>query len=132
MSKHTEKAMELRNATPMVSNCAQAVLRAYADELGLSQELASDLASSFGGGMRCGSVCGAVTGALMVLGAKGLKDPSAVVEYQRRIRGRHDGMIECKQLLAANVKEPSQKKPHCDGMIREAIEVLDEMLEEQK
>ena len=35
MNKHIEKAKQLRNATPMVSNCSQTILRVYAEELGL-------------------------------------------------------------------------------------------------
>ena len=31
MNKHIEKAMELRNETPMVSNCSQTIMRCYAD-----------------------------------------------------------------------------------------------------
>lgn len=37
MNKHIEKAMELRNETPMVNNCAQTIMRVYADELGIDE-----------------------------------------------------------------------------------------------
>ncbi len=50
-------------------NCAQSVLYSYADEFGLSKDLATKIATGFGGGMgRKQEVCGAVTGALMVIG----------------------------------------------------------------
>ncbi len=49
-------------------NCAQAVLLAFSEELGLSKELAAKIALPFGGGMARGETCGALTGALMVLG----------------------------------------------------------------
>ena len=50
-------------------NCAQSVPYSYADELGLSKDLATRIATGFGGGMgRKQEVCGAVTGALMVIG----------------------------------------------------------------
>ena len=39
MNKHIEKAMELRNETPMVNNCAQTIMRVYADELGIDENL---------------------------------------------------------------------------------------------
>ena len=39
MNKHIEKAMELRNETPMVNNCAQTIMRVYADELGIDDWL---------------------------------------------------------------------------------------------
>lgn len=38
MNKHVEKAMEIRNETPMVNNCAQTILRSYADELGITRQ----------------------------------------------------------------------------------------------
>ena len=57
MNKHVEKAMEIRNETPMVNNCAQTILRAYADELGITGDMAAKLSANFGGGMKCGSTC---------------------------------------------------------------------------
>ena len=72
MNKHIEKAKELRNATPMVHNCAQTIMEVYADDLGINKELANHLGCNFGGGMKCGSVCGAITSGLMILGAKGI------------------------------------------------------------
>ena len=33
MNNHVDKAMELRNETPMVNNCAQTIMRTYAKEL---------------------------------------------------------------------------------------------------
>lgn len=49
-------------------NCSQAVVGAWADELGLSMDLALRISAGFGGGMgRMREVCGAVTGAFMVL-----------------------------------------------------------------
>lgn len=38
MNRHIDKAMQLRNETPMVSNCAQTIMRAYADELGMTEQ----------------------------------------------------------------------------------------------
>ena len=43
MNKHVEKAKELRNATPMVHNCAQTIMEVYADDLGINKELANHL-----------------------------------------------------------------------------------------
>ena len=52
MNKHIEKAKELRDATPMVHNCAQTIMEVYADDLGINKELANHLGCNFGGG-RC-------------------------------------------------------------------------------
>ena len=50
-------------------NCAQAVVGAFCDEIGMTQSAALRLASAFGGGMgRMREVCGAVSGMYMVLG----------------------------------------------------------------
>ena len=49
-------------------HCSQAILAAFANECGLTEDHALRLGSCFGGGMRKGEVCGACTGALMVLG----------------------------------------------------------------
>ena len=48
-------------------NCSQAVLGAFAEELGMSEEQAMKVALCFSGGARKGEVCGAVSGAIMVL-----------------------------------------------------------------
>lgn len=64
---HVEKANALfkRNF-----HCSQAVLAAFSEELGLTEEQALKLGACFGSGMRKGEVCGACSGALMVLGLK--------------------------------------------------------------
>ena len=43
-------------------NCAQSVLSAFAEDLGLKEETSLLLASAFGGGMRMAATCGALTG----------------------------------------------------------------------
>ena len=91
-------------------NCAQAVLYAYAPELGLDGETALKVATGLGAGMaRRGEVCGAVTGGIMVLGLKygrgGRQDRSATEEtYQRTEQlmasfERRHGSCSCRVLL---------------------------------
>ena len=126
MNKHMKRAMELRNETPMVNNCAQAILRTYADELKLSEEQAAGLGCNFGGGRKGGGVCGAVTSSLMVLGAMGVGEPDRIKEFRQRITDNHDGMINCADLLKANAARGGVRKEHCDAMICEAIGLIDE------
>ena len=64
---HSDKAAALFSQR---FHCSQAVLAAFAEELGLSEEQALRLGGSFGGGMCKGEVCGACTGALMAIGLK--------------------------------------------------------------
>ena len=125
-----EKAKELRNATPMVHNCAQTIMEVYADDLGINKELANHLGCNFGGGMKCGSVCGAVTSGLMILGAKEIDSPAKVNQFIKTISNNHQGLINCADLLRENAKNGGQKKPHCDGMIQEVIELIDQMEKE--
>ena len=127
MSRHIEKAMELRNATPMTTNCAQTIMSCYAEKLGLTQEQACALGCNFGGGMKCGETCGAITSALMVLGAKGVVDPATLGSFRRAIAEKHGGLTNCAELLRANAERGGEKKAHCDGMIKEAIELIDEI-----
>ena len=52
-------------------SCSQSVLRAFAANLGLDEDVAARVATSFGGGVaRTGRMCGAVSGALMVIGLR--------------------------------------------------------------
>ena len=132
MEKHIEKAMELRNEVPMCNNCAQTIMRVYADELGIDENTAAALGSNFGGGMKCGSTCGAITAGLMVLGAKGIESPMVLNEFRKRIADNHGGMTDCADLLRANAAKGGEKKLHCDGMIKEAIEIVDELVEKSE
>ncbi|SFU35690.1 C_GCAxxG_C_C family probable redox protein [Clostridium sp. DSM 8431] len=124
MNKHVEKAMELRESG--ADNCAQAIMKTYAEEIGLTEDIASCISCNFGGGMKSGSTCGAVTSALMVLGAKGIEDPAKIREFKKTIMNNHEGTIICSELLKANAEKGGKKKEHCDSMIREAIELIDE------
>ena len=50
-------------------NCAQSVVLAFADEMGIPKETAARIASSFGGGLgRLREVCGCVSGMAIVAG----------------------------------------------------------------
>jgi C_GCAxxG_C_C family probable redox protein len=125
MEKHIEKAMQLRNDVSC-PNCAETILKTYSEELGLSEEQAMAIGTNFGGGMKTGGVCGAVSASLMVLGALGITDPAVVGGFQRKIKENHSGYINCFDLLKANSEAGGKKKPHCDGMIKESIELIEE------
>jgi ferritin-like metal-binding protein YciE len=62
----------------------------------------------------------------MVLGALGITDPTVVGGFQRKIKENHSGYINCSDLLKANSEAGRKKKPHCDGMIKESIELIEE------
>lgn len=128
---HIEKVTELRNAVPMCTNCNQTILVTYAKELGLSEEQAMGLGVNFGGGMKSGLVCGAITAGLMVLGMKGVDSPAHAQEFIKRMSEKHEGLINCADLLKLNIQKGGKKKPHCDAMIKEAVEIIDEMVQRE-
>ena len=127
-------------------NCAQAIVRIYGPEHGLSVLDALKVSCGFGGGMRRGDTCGAVSGALMVLGLrygpKDVSDTSAknnvysrVTEFCRRYESRC-GYINCRDLLGCDIStEEGMKKARknnlfktvCPRMVETAAEILEEM-----
>ena len=132
MSKYTDLAMERRShigpeGRP-VYNCAQAVVSVFAGDAGYDEDAALRAATYFRGGMQMGSVCGAVTGGLMALGLTGLDAPALSNEFIRKVRLIHDGMIDCKDLLAASAARGEVKKVHCDAMICACVELAEDIL----
>ena len=102
-------------------NCAQAVVLAFKEELGIDAETLLKLSSSFGGGLaRLREVCGAVSGGAMVLGILGgytsPTDNASKTEHYKRVRQfteafkEENGSIICKELLSG-VKTDSSPVP---------------------
>ena len=120
---HLEKAQELRARTDVHFNCCQAVLVAFAEDIGLTEQQAFDLGANFGSGMRCGSVCGTLTGALMVLGMKGYDEEQSTA-FLRRFQEDH-GEINCAALLKKSHEAGIPRKEHCDGLVFEVVQMLD-------
>ena len=131
MSKYTERAEALRNDPNTHYNCAQSVLMAFCEEKGLSSQMAFSLASNLGSGMRVGGACGAMVGGLLVLGLYGVDDTNTVISYWKQFSGRHDGMTQCRDLLRVNAEKGLPKKPHCDGMVYEAVEITEKILRDR-
>ena len=66
MSERTDRGTELFKSG---FNCAQAVVGAFAGELGLDEKTAMKISAGFGGGVgRTGEICGALSGAAIVAG----------------------------------------------------------------
>lgn len=120
--------MEIRNDPSVHYNCAQAVMMAYAPEIGMTEEAAKGVAVNFGSGMKCGKTCGAITAGLMVLGTKGIESPLIISKFMRMAAEKHEGLTDCADLLKLNAENGGDKKSHCDGMVCEAIEAVDEIL----
>ena len=133
-------------------NCCQAVLMAYADVLGLTQEQAAMVAVGHGGGMgRLRLHCGAFSAAVMLAGA--IEGPDGAKKEHRpetyaRVQELHrrfvavNGSICCAELLG-RTKAPERPTPDartpeyyrsrpCAKIIRRACAIIDEMLEETR
>ena len=130
-------------------NCAQSVLLAFADKVGLKDEEALRLASSFGGGMgRLREVCGAVSAMFMIAGfLKGYTEPNndvvkadhykLIQDLAAEFKLKH-GTIICRELLgldgtefspipSARTDEYYKERP-CEEFIRCAAEIIEEEL----
>ena len=128
MSKEMDRAIALRNTTDVHYNCAQCVLCAFADRMGISEEEAFRLGAHFGGGMKMGGTCGAITSGRMVLGMLGKGDAASAKQYVDVFRAHHDNVLDCADLLRINAEKGNERKPHCDNMVYEAVAALEEML----
>ena len=127
-------------------NCAQAVLLAFAEVLGIDDVFALKLASSFGGGMgRLREVCGAVSAMFMIAGLlQGYTEPNndeIKAQHYKLIQNLGNefksrcGSIICRELLGlpdgADSPIPSkrtdeyyQQRP-CENCIRIAAEIIE-------
>lgn len=128
MTEMMKRSHALRDDTTTHYNCAQAVLIPFAEKKGISAAQATAITANFGSGMRAGLTCGAITGGLMALGLYDAGDAEASAEFMRRMKDLHGGLSDCRDLLREEVHSPAEKKPHCDGIVYEAVEIVEEML----
>ena len=130
-------------------NCAQSVLLAFANQVGLKEDESLKLASSFGGGMgRLREVCGAVSAMFMIAGIlKGYTEPNndivkanhykLIQDLAAEFKLKH-GTIICRELLgldgtefspipSARTDEYYKERP-CEEFIKCAAEIVEEDL----
>ncbi|MGE5628113.1 MAG: C-GCAxxG-C-C family protein [Solirubrobacterales bacterium] len=126
------------------ANCAQSVLLAFSEDLGITEDLALKIASGFGGGMCQGEVCGAVTGAMMVLSLKygdsGIPDSETKEKIYHLIRSFSDefknknGSINCSNLLGIDLQKEENRavarenglfKDNCSRFVENAVKILE-------
>ena len=121
-------------------NCSQSVFAAYADELGVDEELAKRIACGLGGGVgRMREVCGAVSAAAMVIGMRlgpdKMKAYPAIQDFCAKFKAAA-GSIVCRDLLSgtgattggapdARTVEYYENRP-CLGLVKLAASLLEE------
>ena len=132
-------------------HCSQAVLAAFAQELGITEKQALKLGACFGSGMRKGEVCGACTGALMVLGVKYGQCKKDDMESRNRANYVNDKFLDefrnrngsyiCNVLLGCDISTPegaayaSEHKlftEFCPKMVASAVELVEEIIAEME
>lgn len=135
-------------------NCAQSVLAAFKDLTHMDETTAFAVSGGLGGGVGAThqELCGAASGAVMVLGllhpftdgadAAGKRRVyGQAKEFLHRFQARFDGLSRCGDLLAARIEPTEEGTPaalrlgvdkHCDILIVTAVEVVEEMLAEEK
>ena len=128
-------------------HCSQAVLAAFAEELGLTEEQALKLGGCFGGGMCKGEVCGACTGALMALGLKFGQSDMEDLESRKKtndvavefldIFKKENGSYICRELLGCDLATEEGKLyamekqlfvEFCPKMVESATMIAEKLL----
>lgn len=107
-------------------NCCQAILAAYADELGIDLADAKKMGAAFAAGM--GGMqgnCGALVGAEMVLGMKeydgrpiGAKARNLYAEFANRCKA-----VNCMDIKGISTGEVLCS---CDDCVRNAVDILED------
>lgn len=132
-------------------NCSQAVVAAFADKYGFTQEQALRMSASFGGGIgRMRETCGAACGLFMLAGLKkgcteganreGKAANYALVQELAKEFVNRNGALKCADLLGLSQKEPVISTPEartdkyyakrpCVKMVEEAARIWCEYLE---
>ncbi len=112
------------------SNCAQAVLLAFADEMGMEEQTLRQLGAAFGGGMGCmEATCGALCAAQMVLGRALFRGAPLAADARTLLARFHaqTGAVRCRDLKGLGTGRPLCS---CDECVRIAAELVQQRLEE--
>ena len=132
-------------------NCSQAVVAAFADMYGFTQEQALRMSASFGGGIgrmreTCGAACGLFMLAGLKIGATNGADKEGKAANYRLVQElaeefkKRNGAVRCADLVGLSKKEPIVSTPEarteqyyakrpCVKMVEEAAKIWCEYLE---
>ena len=137
MTERQQRAQELHGKG---YNCAQSVVCAYCDLVGLDEQTAYKMAEGFGLGMGVMDMCGALSGMMMVIGLQNsVGDP----EKGKMTKGdtykkakayinkfaEQNGSYLCRDLKGVETGKILRACPDC---IRDAVALTEEYLASQK
>lgn len=122
-------------------SCSQAVLTAFAEDIGLEPPVCRGIASAFGGGI-AGSqrICGAVSGGLMVIGMVYFDDAEPVASKQvvtekslefMELFTKSQGTIDCLELLGTSMEEARRKdlfSTKCSSFVESACSIIQSII----
>ena len=108
-------------------NCAQSVLMAVSDRLGISPEIAASMCGGFGGGVGGqGEICGVASAMTIAESLMSGPDPRQKANVYHNVRqlcaefrAHNGGLLCCRDL-----KAPPQRVP-CDDLVADGIDILD-------
>lgn len=117
-------------------NCCQAVACAFAQEIGVPEEVIFKACEGFGAGMGCmDGTCGAISGAVMLAGFKysdgclaNPKTKTNTYQYTSQIMKRFEeknGSTICRELKGVDTGTPLRS---CPGCLEDAVELAQEIL----
>lgn len=115
-------------------NCAQSVVAALSEKLGVDELNSKRYAAGFGGGLRSGEACGAVTGAVMALGLGVAKDGIGskdvpVAAYSKQLVSEFKakfGAVRCNDLLMSTGGSHDKCDEYISWCAERAAELIDE------
>ena len=114
-------------------NCAQAVLCAFSDKIGMDEDTLFRLSEAFGGGMGgTQNICGAVSGMVFVAGAvksngiDALPDTNKKESYAFAAKLMKEFEDEIGSVICGEIKGKCLRS--CDGCIEDAVKILEENL----
>ena len=113
-------------------NCAQAVLCAFCDETGFTEDELFRISEGFGFGMGTMGVCGAVSAMVFLAGLKNSLGVDKVPETNKKISYAFaKELIEefenkNKSIICSDIKGKELRS--CDGCIEDAVKILEERL----
>lgn len=134
-----ERVAEIKEKHVKGYNCAQIVLCAYADVLGIDEETLFRISEGFGAGMGgMMQTCGAVTAMFMALGLSNssgdLQACDTKAKTMKKVRDlaaafeQKNGSIICRELKGIDTGKVLRS---CDGCIEDGIRILGEYLLEK-
>ena len=116
-------------------NCAQAVVCAYSDLLGVDEETLYKVSEGFGLGMGQMLTCGAVTAMYMVVGLLNSSGSAergitkgATMKREKELSGiflRKNGSITCREIKGVDTHQVLRS---CPGCIEDAVRIIAEEL----